>query len=107
MACWEPVQHWVWEDNWIPDGDRLVTPTCSLVQNADMLVAELIDHENSCWNINALSNCFDPTTVNAILSLPLSNRWPVDNLFWWRNMNGIYSVKSGYWLGMLGIEKQL
>lgn len=54
------------------------------------------------WNDDLLSTLFDDDTVNAILSIPLSTTWPGDKLFWWMNKNGIYSVKSGYWLGLLG-----
>lgn len=37
-----------------------------------------------------------------ILIIPLSRQWPSDVLFWPLNKNGIYSVKSGYWLGRSG-----
>lgn len=64
----------VWEDIWVPEGDRFVVPAGTQVQNSEMLVADLIDHQNTCWNIDALLTYFDTSTVNAIVLLPLSNR---------------------------------
>lgn len=37
-----------------------------------------------------------------VLDVPLSKFWPGDRRFWWPNQDGFYSVKSGYWLAMLG-----
>lgn len=45
---------------------------------------------------------FDPISVQAILSIPLPRRGGEDILFWGLTKNGVYSVRSGYWLGMLG-----
>ena len=44
---------------------------------------------------------FDLAFVQAILVIPLSQRRSEDKLFWGYNKNDLYSVRSGYWLGML------
>lgn len=49
-----------------------------------------------------INELFHQDSVNAILAIPLSRWSNSDILFWGRNKNGVYSVRSGYWLGMLG-----
>lgn len=40
--------------------------------------------------------------METICSIPLSKNWPLNTHFWWPAKNGLYSVKSGYWLGLCG-----
>ena len=92
----------VWHDKWIPKGHVLSDLGTQPDDYSNMLVLELIDYNTSCWDVVTLSNFFDAEIVDAILTIPLSNRWPNDNLYWWLNKNGKYSMKSGYWVGLLG-----
>lgn len=47
---------------------------------------------------------FDQASAKAVLAIPLARRSSTEILFWGHNKNGIYSVGSGYWLGMVGSD---
>ncbi|KAL2939063.1 hypothetical protein RDABS01_022512 [Bienertia sinuspersici] len=49
--------------------------------------------------------CFDEDQAGKIMKTPLSCSWPTDSVYWWPNANGIYTVKSGYWMAKLGYIK--
>ncbi|XP_021716657.1 uncharacterized protein LOC110684510 [Chenopodium quinoa] len=46
-----------------------------------------------CWNMEMVDATFSENDKRVVLDIPLSNSWPCD---------GVYTVKSGYWLGRLG-----
>lgn len=68
----------------------------------DCLLSEFIDHNSMTWLFEKLQEYFDLNTVMSILAIPLNNSPMIATLFWGHNRNGKYSVKSEYWLGMLG-----
>ena len=39
---------------------------------------------------------------SSILGIPLSRSWPDDHQYWWPTSDGVFSVRSCYWLGRLG-----
>jgi len=45
---------------------------------------------------------FSEEAAAEITKIPLSTRDIADTLFWWPNKRGCFTVKSVYWLGMLG-----
>ena len=63
-----------------------------LFLHPDTLVRELIDHENVRWKIEALAALFLPYEVDIIQSIPLSSRFPGDNIVWAETSNGKFSV---------------
>ncbi|XP_074289360.1 uncharacterized protein LOC141614514 [Silene latifolia] len=67
-----------------------------------MTVADLIDTDQGCWNIEAARAVLTEADIDLLLQLPLSKRLPRDELFWWPTKDGSYTVKSGYWLGRRG-----
>lgn len=85
----------------IPKNQGLIVFSSKSENETNLRVTELIDFDNACWDNVALASHFDEETVAVILTVPLSFRWPSDSLFWWLNKSGTYSVKSGYWLGLL------
>lgn len=38
----------------------------------------------------------------AVLDIPLSRLWPSDQKYWCPNSDGVYTVRSGYWLARMG-----
>ncbi|KAL5761753.1 hypothetical protein ACOSP7_018017 [Xanthoceras sorbifolium] len=52
------------------------------------------------WNSSLIQPSFLLADVKAILNIPLSSSRYVDSLFWHFDELGIYSVKSGYLVGM-------
>uniref|UniRef100_A0A803MI84 Uncharacterized protein n=1 Tax=Chenopodium quinoa TaxID=63459 RepID=A0A803MI84_CHEQI len=73
-------------------------PSPDETSNMDMRVSELMLDTNGMWDIDLINNTF-PTDVNAaILATPLSSRRPVDTLFWSQTEDGVFFVKSCYWL---------
>ncbi|XP_010666804.1 uncharacterized protein LOC104883925 [Beta vulgaris subsp. vulgaris] len=68
---------------------------------ADLRVADLID-TNGEWDELALTTHFVEEDARLIREIPLSKRQPEDVMYWWPATNGVYSTKSGYWMGRLG-----
>ena len=91
----------VWHDAWLPGDSSSLVPTPNMESPADLRVAELIDTSGE-WDATALATHFTEEDARLIRELPLSKRQPVDVMFWWPATDGVYSTKSGYWLGRLG-----
>lgn len=75
------------------------------MHDSEMRVSELIDFEEGRWDTELVNSTFSVDVRTLNLSIPLFNSWPVDSRFWWPNSNGIFSVKSAYWLGRMGLEQ--
>ncbi|KMT13728.1 hypothetical protein BVRB_4g081080 [Beta vulgaris subsp. vulgaris] len=67
----------------------------------DLMVADLID-DNWRWDKEALAQHFTEEDAALVREIPLSERKPVDVQYWWPVKDGVYTTKSGYWLGRLG-----
>ena len=91
----------VWEEAWLPGESSTRVPTPNLGSPADLRVSELLDTHGE-WDMVALETHFTAEDVLLIREIPLSDRRPVDVQYWWPAPNGVYSTKSGYWLGRLG-----
>ena len=59
---------------------------------------ELIDSDTKWWNISLLKNIFSKEEVNLILSMPISATNPGDKQIWRGTKNGLFSVKSAYFI---------
>ncbi|KAL0003476.1 hypothetical protein SO802_017257 [Lithocarpus litseifolius] len=86
----------VFKDQWIPGGSPGIVLSPPLEHDPEMMVADLIDRESHCWNAARVDAIFLPFEANAIKAIPLSLRDTPDWLYWPKNRNGAYSVKSGY-----------
>lgn len=92
----------VWEDAWIcGDGSHCV-PTPKHDSDMNMVVSELVDADGVGWNVELVKQTFVEEEWEQILSLPLPRFGAVDRLFWWPTRNGLFTVRSCYWLGRLG-----
>ena len=87
-------------DKWITKDGNFISPSLMDAAGGDLLVGDLIDHEQMQWRVDMIRNTFDQSSVEAILSIPLPNRDSEDRLYWWANNNGWYSVRSGYWCAL-------
>lgn len=68
-------------------------------------VGELINQETRTWKYDVIMESFDHVSAMAILAIPLSHSYDDDILYWGHTKHGLYSVRSGYWLGMLGTSQ--
>ncbi|KAK0606918.1 hypothetical protein LWI29_006286 [Acer saccharum] len=95
----------VFSDPWIPRPSSF-KPISSNI-DSDLRVSDLIDAERHCWDIQKLDSIFLPIDKEVILSIPISVRGGDDCLSWHYDKNGIFTVKSGYWLALnLSIKNQ-
>lgn len=92
----------VWRDDWNPKKKGLFVPKESTLEDSGLRVADLIDSQRAEWRIEELARLFEREVLEAILSIRLSHNSPKDTMFWWPEKEGLFSVKSAYWLGMLG-----
>ncbi|KAL5742583.1 hypothetical protein ACOSP7_011960 [Xanthoceras sorbifolium] len=53
---------------------------------------------SGAWDLALVRSSFAPIDADCILSLPTSVRSCPDKLMWHHSKDGMYSVKSGYWL---------
>ena len=92
----------VWEDAWIiGDGSHCV-PTPQEASDMDLKVSALIDPYTKGWDVDLVHQTFREDEWPLILNLPLSRFRSEDRRYWWPARNGLFSVKSCYWLGKLG-----
>ena len=91
----------VWEDNWIPCEGFIACPSTDKEFNPDLWVHDLIDEENLKWRNEIINKMFSEEAAHRILAMPLSFQFSDDLIQWWPNKDGIFSVKSAYWLGKL------
>ena len=88
----------MWKDPWIPDHPpRAPRPRQQITQ--DTKVSQFFLRDRNQWDIEKLRQEVIEEDVDKILALKISPTAKQDLLGWHYNDNGIYSVKSGYWLG--------
>ena len=68
----------------------------------DLRVRDLYvwDDNGRHWNVAVLSLLFVQEEVDETLSIPLTETVGNDELIWWKNKDGVYTVKGGYWVAM-------
>ncbi|KAL1214667.1 putative mitochondrial protein [Cardamine amara subsp. amara] len=87
----------VWMDNWLFD-ERPRRPVNKEIHiNLRLKVSQLISAEGN-WDMNMLSSLFPPRDVIKIFSFPPDITLQ-DRYAWAYTKDGVYSVKSGNWLG--------
>jgi hypothetical protein len=84
----------VWDDPWIPSNYH--KKPIVRAQNVEVtMVSELIDDQNSRWNIEKLEESFIPSDVSAIQAIPIG-RFGEDYWSWTLERSGQFSVRSCY-----------
>lgn len=88
----------MWTDNWIPDH-----PPRPLRAGCEVVAGEKVrDHfldNRAVWDEPKLREVIIAEDVERILSIRLSPMAQNDLMGWYYNEDGLYTVKSGYWLG--------
>jgi len=93
----------VWEDTWVPFDGVLAHPSTGVEFNPNLKVRDLILDPPMEWNIRLIQSLFSEAAATLILSMPLSYASMEDSRMWWPTRDDIFSVKSAYWLGKLGM----
>ncbi|KAL2940776.1 hypothetical protein RDABS01_029126 [Bienertia sinuspersici] len=69
---------------------------------ADLRVADLLDAERGEWCEEKIELHLSNEDANLVRQIPLSSRLPADVRYWWPTSDGVYTTKSGYWMGRIG-----
>jgi hypothetical protein len=87
----------IWDDCWIPSSPnrKVMTPRGNIFYTK---VLELINSEDGSWDEEILNLLFSSVDVQWILNIPLSRRGMDDFAAWHFNKNGIFTVKSAYYV---------
>jgi hypothetical protein len=88
----------VWRDNWIPRSTHF-KPYGTVRRSRIRRVSELLD-EYGAWREQKIRDIFRPVDAEAILAIRTSPRLEADFLAWQPEMNGIFTVRSAYRLGL-------
>ena len=85
----------IYHDSWLSSDrfGKVLSPIMDI--SPDATVSILIDHEFCCWRTLDIDKLFIPSKATVIKAIPLSFSRRSDTVFWPRNRNGLYSVKSG------------
>jgi hypothetical protein len=88
----------VWLDRWLPrpTSYKVFSPRKILDQNAR--VSEFIDQNTRMWKAGLISEIFLEDEAALICSIPLSPLPVEDRIIWQGTKNGIFSVRSAYFL---------
>lgn len=86
----------VWKDLWLlgTQSIKVVSPIGKGNENLEVIA--LIDPVSRSWSKMLVSNLFLPFEQKRIISIPLSHRAPVDQIYWDLEKDGHYFVKSTY-----------
>lgn len=83
----------VWDDPWlINDTNRVATSVRNV--DEDVLVADLINTEEHCWDMEKVDRIFNTRDKNLVLAIPISERLPADSIAWAWSKDGNYEVSS-------------
>lgn len=86
----------IYQDRWLvgsPSG-KVLSSVSDITPYA--LVSILIDSSLQCWRNDEVDRLFLPVEATLIKAIPLSFTNRTNHLFWPMNLDGVYSVRSGY-----------
>ncbi|KAL0458617.1 UNVERIFIED_CONTAM: putative mitochondrial protein, partial [Sesamum latifolium] len=88
----------IWRDPWVPRPHFFGPINRTNGHPPNTTVSELIDPDNHCWKEELIDSCFDSADAELMKSLPLARHGIEDTVVWHYSKNGIYSVKSAYYV---------
>lgn len=87
----------MWLDPWIPEHPPR-PPRALTGDLSNVPVSSFMNADRNSWNIMKLEAEVVPEDIDKILAIKLCSKAELDLLGWSYNEDGIYTVKSGYWL---------
>jgi ribonuclease HI len=90
----------IWRDKWIPKPLTYRVQSPRVILDSQACVAELIDHDLRKWKEDLISEIFVQDEAKLIQSIPLSPFPAEDHITWSGTKNGIFSMRSAYFLEM-------
>lgn len=84
----------IYHDNWL-SSDRFGKVLCPIIDvSPNATISILINREFCCWRTLDIDKLFIPFKATVIKAIPLSFSRRSNIVFWPRNHNGLYSLKS-------------
>lgn len=90
----------VWGDKWLPTPSTYKVTALRIFLQAQTKVSELIDKENASWKSEVVDALFLPHEAEVIKSIPLSVHLLMDKQVWACSSNGVFTVRSAYWVAV-------
>ena len=88
----------IWKDKWLPRPSTFMVQSPPRLLDLSAKVCELIDKDMKRWNLALLANIFEKKDALLIHSLPVSFSNHEDRQVWRGTKNGLFSVKSAYYI---------
>ena len=88
----------IYQDCWLLDSLHGGVLSALGDYNPEAMVSNLIDQESHCWRDSTIDRFFQPHVTNAIKAIMLTPSNQKDTIFWPRNHDGVFLVKSRYHL---------
>ncbi|KAK2383934.1 hypothetical protein QL285_071338 [Trifolium repens] len=86
----------VMNDPWLKKDDGKWVQSPQVQGVANLCVNQLLCQNEKPWDSNKIHSLFPSYVANSIIAMPLFDDVGEDHLVWDDDMNGNYSVKSGY-----------
>ena len=97
----------MWEDPWIPTIPARPARPIVPVLHPMMPVSSLMIGNPKRWNTEMIENYVHQEDIPLIQSLAISQDYQRDGYCWSYTKNGMYTVKSGYWVATNLLKEQL
>ncbi|KAF7120235.1 hypothetical protein RHSIM_Rhsim13G0061700 [Rhododendron simsii] len=94
-----------WKDRWVPSfkNFRIVSRK---PDNCDVIkVADVVNGGQGTWRRDVLNQIVSHEEMRAITVIPLSKYGGKDSLVWHHSRDGVYSVRSGYYIAAEAYNK--
>ena len=88
----------IWKNQWLPSHSTYRINSLPVVLDPEATVSELLEGDPKWWNYQLLSSMFDQDVVKLITSIPPSSTNHNDTLIWRGTNNGLFSVRSAYYI---------
>ncbi|XP_041023932.1 uncharacterized mitochondrial protein AtMg00310-like [Juglans microcarpa x Juglans regia] len=88
----------IWTDKWLPTPSTFKPQSGFQFFDREAKVNLLINHQTREWNINVIKEIFSKEDADTIVQIPLSHYTRSDQLIWRCTKNGMFNVKSAYYL---------
>ncbi|CAL1361249.1 unnamed protein product [Linum trigynum] len=88
----------IWKDEWIPGKSFYQADPVPTGEITEDRVSNIIDYGSGGWDMEKIKALFSTSDQNLIAKIPLKTPLGHDSRVWKAEEDGIYSVKSAYYL---------